>query len=147
KIRRCLYALANFPAFADTHLDLAGLVESILSQRVGEYRTILEEHADSISDPALLPPARDLAEQLASARHGRKTVWLTRRGGAEIGIAGMLQHGGVTTVEYLDPGSVPRSEDIQVAASTTPLTVFKALQLVRSREQQATFTDFTTVDI
>jgi len=149
KVRRCLYALANLPAMADRHLTLGGLVEELLSQRVGEYRTVLEEHADVITDPAEFPAIRDLADRLARARHGRLTVWLPRLGGAEIGVAGMLRNAGVTMVEYLDPGAAPRADDIQLGAGgrLRALEVFKALQLVRSREVRSGFTDFVAVDI
>jgi ATP-dependent DNA helicase UvrD/PcrA len=172
KVRRCLYALANLPAMADRHLTLGGLVEELLAQRVGEYRTVLEEHADSISDPAESPGIRELADRLARARHGRLTVWLPRLGGAEIGIAGLLRNAGVTTVEYLDPGAAPRPDDVLLERSSgsslptprstgpaseapagrpvsppRPLDVYKALQLVRSREVRSGFADFVAVDI
>jgi len=146
KVRRCLTVLANLPAMADRHPTLGGLVEELLSQRVGEYRTILEEHADEIGDPAELPAVRELAEQLGGVRHGRATVWLSRRGGAEIGLAGMLRQAGVTMVEYLDPPATPRGGDLVLEPAVTPLELYKALQLVWSREQRSGFADFVAVD-
>lgn len=149
KVRRCLYALANLPAMADRHLALGRLVEELLSQRVGEYQTRLEEFAEEISDPDLNEAVRNLGEQLAAARHGRLTVWLPRLGGAEIGMAGMLRNAGVTTVEYLDPGANPRADDIVLGRGTPvrPLQVFKALQWAAGRHTKSAFTDFVAVDI
>jgi superfamily I DNA/RNA helicase len=147
KVRRYLHTLANLPAMADRHLTLGGLIEELLSQRVGEYRTVLEEHADSITDPAEFPAIRELARQLGGARHGRTTVWLPRLGGAEIGLAGMLRNAGVTTVEYLDPGAAPRPDDLRLARPVAALDLFKALQLVRSGEVRSGFADFVALDI
>ena len=147
KVRRCLYALANLPAMADRHLTLGRLVEELLSQRVGEYQTRLEEFADEISDPDSAELIRDLGAQLAGARHGRLTVWLPRLGGAEIGMAGMLRNAGMTTVEYLDPGASPRSDDIVLRRDLRPLQLFKALQWANSRGMKSGFADFVAVDI
>lgn len=147
KVRRCLYALANLPAMADRHLTLGRLVEELLSQRVGEYQTRLEEFADEISDPDSNEFVRDLGARLAGARHGRLTVWLPRLGGAEIGMAGMLRNAGVTTVEYLDAGASPRSDDVAIGRETRPLQLFKALQWASSRSMKSGFEDFVAVDI
>ncbi len=86
KVRRCLHVLGNLPVFAEKHEDLAGLIAELLSQRVGEYRTILEDHADEITDPASHPSAPDLASRLGPIRYGRGTVWLTPDGRRRAGI-------------------------------------------------------------
>lgn len=149
KVRRCLYALANLPAMADRHLTLASLVEELLSQRVGEYQTRLEEFADELSDPGGDAGIIDLGTALLASKHGRRTVWLPRLGGAEIGMAGMLRNSGVTTVEYLDAGAAPRPDDLVLGrdAPARPLAVFKALQWAQTRHQRPTFADFVAVDI
>ncbi|MFN8651881.1 MAG: UvrD-helicase domain-containing protein [Gemmatimonadales bacterium] len=149
KVRRCLYALANLPAMADRHLTLASLVEELLSQRVGEYQTRLEENADEISDPNSDSAVIDLGLALLNSRHGRRTVWLPRLGGVEIGLAGMLRNSGITTVEYLDEGAAPRADDLVLGRSgpVRPLAVFKALQLAQTRHQRSSFRDFVAVDI
>ena len=51
KLRRADYALQNLPALGRKHSTLAGLVEDLLSQRVGEYRTVLEDRHDELTDP------------------------------------------------------------------------------------------------
>src|SRR6185369_16242551 len=112
KIRRCLYVLGNLPVFAERHDDLAGLIGELLSQRVGEYRTILEEHAEEITDPASHPPVTELAQRLTRIRYGRGTVWLPRMGGAELGLAGLLREAGVTMVDYQGPEAKPRTVDV-----------------------------------
>lgn len=147
KVRRCLYALANLPAVADRHLTLGRLVEELLSQRVGEYQTRLEENADLISDPDSDEFIRTLGARLAESKHGRLNVWLPRVGGAEIGMAGMLRNAGVTTVDYLEPGANPRPDDLVLEASTRPLQLFKALQWAGSRNLKIGFNDFVAVDI
>ncbi len=149
KVRRCLYALGNLPAMAERHLTLASLVEELLSQRVGEYQTRLEEFADELSDPGGTTELRLLGDRLLAAKHGRLAVWLPRLGGAEIGIAGMLRNSGITTVEYLDPGASPRPDDLILGreAPVRPLGVFKALQWAQTRHQRSSFADFVAVDI
>jgi DNA polymerase III epsilon subunit family exonuclease len=149
KVRRCLAVLANLPAMADRHLTLGRLVEELLSQRVGEYQTKLEEYADELSDPDLDEGARRLGARLADARHGRSAVWLPRLGGAEIGISGMLLNAGVTTVRYLDAGAHPREDDLVLGrdAPVRPLQVFKALQWAYGSRLKSGFADFVAVDI
>jgi DNA polymerase III epsilon subunit family exonuclease len=149
KVRRCLYALGNLPAMADRHLTLASLVEELLSQRVGEYQTRLEEMADELTDPDSDNAIRELGARLLASKHGRLTVWVPRLGGAEIGIAGMLRNSGITTLEYLDPGAAPRPDDLVLGRDgpVRPLAVFKALQWAQTRHQRSSFADFVAVDI
>ncbi len=147
KIRRCLYAIANLPGLTDRHRRLRALVSELLSQRVGEYRTILEEHADELQDPFLAAGAPALRDQLITVRHGRGTVWLSRAGGVELGMATMLRQAGFTMIGYRDAGALPRPEDVLLDAELSPLVLFKALQLIRGRDLPAGLGDYTAVDI
>jgi DNA polymerase III epsilon subunit family exonuclease len=151
KIRRCLYVLGNLPVFAERHDDLAGLIGELLSQRVGEYRTILEEHAEEITDPASHPPVTELAQRLTRIRYGRGTAWLPRMGGAELGLAGLLREAGVTMVDYQGPEAKPRTEDVVLESGGDPATrcleLFKALQLVAAESGEGAFRDFVSVDV
>jgi DNA polymerase III epsilon subunit-like protein len=151
KLRRLLSALDNLLALGDRHLVLPGLVAELLSRRVGEYRTMLEEHADVLTDPGdpgPWPGLGRLADEIARVRHGRATAWLPRLGGAELGLAAMLREAGVTMVEYLDGGAEPREGDLAFTADPgLALRLFKALQLVRSRELPAGLSEFVAVDI
>ncbi len=85
KIWRGFYALKNLAALGTRHTTLAPLVEELLSQRVGEYRTALEDHHDELSDPAEDDGVQMLAERLTGAIESGRTVWLPRLDGVEIG--------------------------------------------------------------
>ena len=52
KIWRGFYALKNLAALGKSHRSLGPLVEDVLSEKVGTYRTILEEHQEDLTDPA-----------------------------------------------------------------------------------------------
>ncbi len=154
KVRRCLWALANLPALIDRHLTLPGLVGEVLSTRVGQYRSLLEEKFEEgvLSDPLVDPAAAALARRLEPALHGRRRVLLPGAGGMGLGLAAMLRHGGITSVACLGPGVAETAEDVVVSAAdrgghSLPLTLFKALQVVHSRELRPAFADFTAIDI
>lgn len=150
KVRRAIAALQNLPALASRHTRLANLIEELLSQRVGEYRTVLEDRQDDLSDPALDGDVVKLAGRLQAALHGRVRVGLTRMAGLEIALSGMLTRGGVGC-RILDSGS--RGETGEVFLSPNEggrlglaLGVFKALQLVHTRGLEDAFREFVAVD-
>lgn len=152
KINRFLYLLQNLPALAARHEQLAGLVDELLSQRVGEFRTVLEERHEDLTDPAEYPEVVSMGAQLASAIHGRKRVWLPRLNGLEIALAGMLGAAGVTTIQWLVSGAQPSPDDIVLDLDSLgelgpALGVFKALQLVHASALNDVFRDFVTVDL
>lgn len=151
KIRRCDYALQNMPALARRHLTLEALVEDVLSQRVGIYRTVLEERHEDLSDPAADPAVAALADRLGRARHGRRRVWLPRLGGLELALSGLLLRAGVTSVTYLDDGDLPEEgavvlSDADGGPAGLAMATFKALQLVHARALRDAFGDFVAVD-
>ncbi|HEV8196117.1 MAG TPA: UvrD-helicase domain-containing protein [Gemmatimonadales bacterium] len=152
KLRRADYALQNLPALGRKHSALAGLVEDLLSQRVGEYRTVLEDRHDELSDPASDPEVVALADRLRGALHGRRRVWLPRMGGLELALSGLLLRAGVTSVAYLDGAALPREDDVTISpqAGGRPglaLGLFKALQMVHAGALQDAFRDFVSVDL
>jgi superfamily I DNA/RNA helicase len=152
KLRRADYALQNLPALARRHQTLAGLVEELLSQRVGTYRTVLEDRHDELSDPLSDPAIVALADRLRGAQHGRKRVWLPRLGGLELALSGLLLRGGVTSVAYLDGKELPRDDDVIITpedggGSGLGFSVFKALQLVHTGALRDAFRDFVAVDL
>ncbi len=127
-------------------------MNELLSHRVGEFKTLLEERHDELTDPLDDPDAKALAVELVTAFHGRRRVWLRRAGGVEIPLAGMLRAGNVTSVEFLDVGMEPGPEDLILDPSRLGrlgpgLTTFKALQLVHSRTLPDAFRDFVTFDL
>lgn len=152
KLRRTDYALQNLPALARRQPTLAGLVEELLSQRVGEYRTVLEDRHDELSDPALDPGIVALADRLRGALHGNRRVWLPRLAGLELALSGLLLRSGVDSVGYLDGKELPRDDDVIIAPqdggrSGLAFGVFKAMQMVRAGALQDAFRDFVVVDL
>ena len=149
RIRRACYSLDNLPAIADQHSSVMGLVEELLSHRVGTYDTVLEEHHDELTDPAAQPEVEKLAARLADARSSGRTIWLERRRGAEIPLAGMLRAAGFHDVS-IDVNAPRDPEPILVDDAPTlglPLALFKALQLLACAGSRSAFRDFTVVDI
>jgi DNA polymerase III epsilon subunit-like protein len=149
KIRRAFYALNNLGALGRRHATLVGLVEELLAQRVGTYRTVLEEHHDALTDPKTHDEVVRLAARLGAAQQACRPVWLERRNGVEIALKGMLTGAGVRAVS-LD--ATPPEDAERVLASDgrslgLPLALFKALQLLRCGSFPNVFRDFTAVDV
>jgi superfamily I DNA/RNA helicase len=148
KIRRAFYALNNIRMLGQRHRSLVSFVEELLAQRIGQYRSILEEHHHDLSDPAAHEEVVRLAEQLRGA-DGRRIVWLPRMRGVEIALKGMLTGVGIGTVS-LDPIPPAGALCIDPDAAPTlglPLAMFKALQLLRTDSFPDVFRDFTAVDV
>jgi superfamily I DNA/RNA helicase len=149
KIWRGFYALRNLVALGARHTTLTSLVEELLSQRVGEYRTVLEEHHDELMDPAEDDDVQRLADKLASAIQNGHTVWIPPLAGAEIALKGILAGVGLRQVAL---GSVCPEDAISLASAGESslgiaLALFKAAQLARTRAFSNHFRDFTAVDI
>jgi superfamily I DNA/RNA helicase/DNA polymerase III epsilon subunit-like protein len=151
KVWRFLFLLDNLATLGARHARLAGLVDELLSQRVGPYRTLLEERQDELSDPLDDPVVVALAAQLESARHGRRQVSLPRMNGLEIALAGMLRGAGITSVVFRSQAAHhPGALDLDPAAfgaSGPALGLFKALQLMHARSLPDVFQDFVAFDL
>jgi DNA polymerase III epsilon subunit family exonuclease len=149
RLRRAFYAIRNFGVVARRHKELAAVVEELLSQRVGEYRTALEREHHLISDPETLPEAQALAFRIAGAIKHERVIAIPHMDGAEIPVAAMLHGAGVRTVrigfqagtdlEYIAPTETP---EIGLALAT-----FKAAQILASRKLADTFSDYTAIDL
>ncbi len=149
KLWRALYALGNLKALEQKHLTLDALVADLLSQRVGEYRSALEERHAELSDPLKDDEVRRLAERLGNALDEGATIWVEPLNGAEIPLRAMLEGAGFGT--FALGVSCPEGA-VAVRGTDTPtlgigLGLFKALQTVATRRMNATFRDFTAVDI
>lgn len=149
KISRAFYALRNLPALASRHTSLQNLVEELLSQRVGRYRSALEEQHDELSDPAGNPEVVALAERLEKAASGGRTVEFEPMQGVEIALRGMISGAGLKRLLVEQP---TRSDAEVIRASDVPslgiaLGMFKALQLIASRPFANEFRDYTCVDL
>jgi len=149
RIRRACYSLDNLPALARQCTTVMGLIEELLSHRVGEHKTVLEENHDELSDPNDHPEVVSLARRLADARRTGRTVWIESRRGVEIPLAGLLSRAGFHSLS-LDP--VPPSDAEPILADDAPvlglpLALFKALQSLVSDGPSSAFSNFTVIDI
>ena len=149
KLTRAIAALRNLAAIGQRHDNVAPLVNELLSHKVGQYLSILEENHDELSDPAENAEVEALARRIEDALNHRRTVWIPRMGGVEIALKGMLATFGITRVQL---GGYPPDGSIGLGHADCPslgiaLGVFKAMQLLRSREFVNHFRDFTAVDI
>jgi len=149
KIWRSFYALRNLAALGARHTRIEELVEELLSQRVGEYRTRLEEHHDELSDPGSDDDVMRLADRIAAASAAGRPLWIPRLDGVEIALKGILSGAGVRNV--ILGGARPEGALIIEFPESSPLGialgVFKAVQYMRSRSFANHFRDFTTVDL
>jgi DNA polymerase III epsilon subunit family exonuclease len=152
KLWRLVYEIENLRTLPERHVTLDAIVPALLSTRVGEYRSVLEERHEDLSDPASDPAVVRLAERLGRAMLGRQRVWVEPGNGVGIAIRGLLRAAGVTTVEYLLPDRHPQPGDLVLAptdagALPLPLAVFKALQYHLGRRISSEFDDFVVFDL
>jgi superfamily I DNA/RNA helicase len=149
KLWRALFALRNLESLGRKHDDLVTLVEELLSQRVGVYRTMLEERHQELTDPLTYSDISRLADRLGAALDGGKMVWVAPLNGLEIPLRALLQGVGFTrfAVGPTCPEDADRIEPSDCPSTGLALGVFKALQIVATRTGDAALGDFTAVDI
>jgi len=128
KLWRLIYQAENLRALPRAHGTLPAVIDEILSQTVGTYRNKLEEQHDELSDPATIPEAVALAKQM------EHDISFAPKGGVEIALRGMAAAAGVSVT--------PTGTVIDADA----LTVFKALQLLHSKDIDATLERYVTFD-
>jgi superfamily I DNA/RNA helicase len=149
KLWRALFALRNLESLGHKHEDLVALVEELLSQRVGVYRTMLEERHQELSDPLSHSDVTRVADRLGAALDGGKMVWVAPMHGLEIPLRALLQGVGFTHfavgAECPDDAEPIGPSDCQ--STGIALGLFKALQIVATRKGDAALGDFTAVDI
>jgi DNA polymerase III epsilon subunit family exonuclease len=144
KAWRLLYHVEGLTALGRQHRTLAGLVEDLLSQRLGKYTNALEDRHDELTDPAALPAAVALADRLAPVFHGKGRAVVARDRPDRVALRGLLLAGGVTLASY---GGDATQDANAVVVDANPLTVFKALQLAHGRSLADAFADFVTFDL
>ena len=150
KIWRGHYALRNLEVLGQNHSSLQSLVEAVLSEKVGTYRTVLEDHHDELSDPEAHEEVAELADRIHDAIEGGRPVWIPRMGGIEIPCRRILLETGLRSVEV---GGAPSAEALRVTAADFPtlgfaLGLFKTAQLMRSGGFAVSFSeDFTAIDL
>lgn len=149
KLWRALFALRNLESLGRKHETVTTLVEELLSQRVGVYRTMLEDRHDELRDPSEMADAVALAERLGTALDEGKQVWVEPGHGLEIPLRALLQGVGFTRFG-VGPNCPADAEPVRATdlpSAGMALGLFKALQLVVVRRGEAPFNDFTAVDI
>jgi len=152
KLWRLLYQLENLAAMKTRHQALWGLIEELLSQRVGQYKNALEERHEDLLDPLADPGAVALAQRLAAAQRARARLVIERMGGLEIGLRGMLFGAGFRSVLYADEIEQAELDDCRIGpADAGPdglaVTVFRACQLVHARGIEGVLTGYVTLDL
>src|SRR6267143_3825803 len=128
KLWRLIYQAENLRALPRAHGTLAAVIDEILSQTVGPYRNKLEEQHDELSDPATIPEAVAVAKQM------EHDISFAPKGGVEIALRGMAAAAGLSVT--------PTGTVIDADA----LTVFKALQVLHSKDIDAMLDRFVTFD-
>ncbi|MGQ0647000.1 MAG: UvrD-helicase domain-containing protein [Gemmatimonadaceae bacterium] len=149
KIKRGQYELQNLSTLASKHHALDALIQDLLSHRVGEYRSVLEERHDELSDPATNPEVVALADQLSAALAAHRPVAFAPMGGVEIALRGMLagaRHRALLLERAHPLGPLVISPEMTPSLGPT-LGMFKALQYIATREFTDIFQDFTAFDI
>src|SRR5438874_11352614 len=64
KLWRLTFQIENLRSLGRSQRTLNDVIEEILSQSVGPFKNVLEERHDELSDPAELPEARRVAEEI-----------------------------------------------------------------------------------
>ncbi len=160
KLWRLVYQVENLRGLPRSHRALAPLVDEILSQSVGPYRNALEERHDELTDPADSPEAVALAARLAAAVAAEREIVIAPQGGLEIALRGMLAAAGVRNVPSQVSGPLkPRGKapglthpgetlvNADGGERGLALTVFKALQLLHSKQLDTALERYVTFDL
>src|SRR3989441_7020603 len=145
KLWRLVYQVENLRALTRSHRALAPLVDEILSQSVGPYRNALEERHDELTDPADFPDAVRLAERLAPAIAGERSIAIAPQDGPEIALRGRLGAAGVRHVPSGPEGELGLRRTDGGAAGLA-LTLFKALQLLHAEDLDTALERYVTFD-
>lgn len=144
KMWRFIFHVENLHAVRRGQPTFEAVVEELLSQFGGRYRNRLEDRHDELTDPADRPEVVALAERLASAAPGG--VWIGRMAGLDIALKGMLRAAGIRTAHEPDRAALALDRGTGGDLGL-PVTVFKALQLLHSREFREGLDDYVTFDL
>jgi superfamily I DNA/RNA helicase len=152
KLWRLVYAVENLAALRQKHRRLDGVVDELLSARVGPYRNALEERHQDLTDPADWPAAVALADRLLTAQRLKSRVVLEAMGGLEIALRGMLFHAGWRLVSYAHDVDQAELDDVRLGPGDAgpeglALTLFKALQHALARDLEGAMPRYVTFDL
>jgi DNA polymerase III epsilon subunit-like protein len=149
QVHRALSQWRNLQAIGCRHGSLGPLVHDLLSQRVGHRRSVLEDRHDELSDPLDDPEVVALSDRLSDARQRNAALCLPALRGVEIPLKAMmlgLGFGDVHTGNVVMPRSV-RISPHECPGLGLPLGLFKAAQLLESRQFDEPFLNFTAIDL
>ena len=136
KLWRLIFQVENLRTLPRSHGTLPAVIEEILSQSVGPFKNVLEERHDELSDPATLPDARRVADEIESG--GGQAISFAPKGGVEIALRGMLAAAGYRRLPSSPSGTIIDAD---------ALTVFKALQLLHSKDIGTPLARYVTFDL
>ena len=152
KLWRLVYQCENLAALARSRHTLGGLIDELLSERLGPYTNVLEDRHDDLTDPADLPDAVRLAARLGPIMAGAGDVVIESMNGLGSALRGMLVASGLRRVRTADDRRHAGPADLVIGPEDAgplglALTVFKALQLAHAGagpEPPARFVTFDT---
>ena len=153
KAWRFVYHVENLEALYQSHTNLASLVEELLAQRVGKYRNMLEERHDELVDPLDDPDVRMLANKLRRAIAVSARIYVDAPAGLDLALFGMLRSAGVSTALGSDRDELHAEPgDVTIGLGDggvlgLSVTLFKAMQLVQSRDFEHVFERYVAFDL
>jgi DNA polymerase III epsilon subunit family exonuclease len=146
---RLYHHIENLAGLARSSQTLGDLVDGLLEQRPAERRTLLEERAEELEDPAVLPGVRALAERLELANEEGHLIHVRPCLGLELGLRGMLGAAGFDPL-LAPEGQPPGPDDLvldPVGAPGMTLRLFKAVQLLHASRAGLSMDDCVTFDL
>ncbi|HYK12137.1 MAG TPA: UvrD-helicase domain-containing protein [Gemmatimonadales bacterium] len=151
KLWRLVYQAENLSALARSQHTLGGLIDELLSERLGPYTNVLEDRHDDVSDPADSPEAVRLSAGLARAMAGGSDVVIEPLNGLGLALRSMLTASGLRRVSTPEIGKQAGPFDLHLGPQDAgplglALTVFKALQLAHTRDVKEPLSQFVTFD-
>jgi superfamily I DNA/RNA helicase/DNA polymerase III epsilon subunit-like protein len=152
KAWRFIHHVENLRALARSHDALGPLVAELLATLAGRYQSPLEERFAELSDPLECPGASDLAGRLAAAIARGGTIWLTPHRGVEFALLGMLEAAGIGPARRIAGPQLLGRNDLVLRSEDAgdgcwPLVVFKALQLLHTRDLTDRLRDYVAFDL
>lgn len=152
QVWRLIYHLENLRAMGRSHERLSGLVDELLTRPIGAGRNPLEEHEDELTEPSAYPGAVLLSKRLANAARLHSRIWVEPDRGIEIPLLAMLRGAGVANAHRLTPESRVGPDDLILTPQrephiALPIRVFKALQLLHTRDLKTDLDDFVAFDL
>jgi superfamily I DNA/RNA helicase/DNA polymerase III epsilon subunit-like protein len=152
KAWRFIHHVQNLRALGRAHEELGPLVAELLATLAGKYQSPLEERYAELSDPLECPGASELAAELANAASGGGIVWVAPDRGVELALVGMLHAAGIGTARRMAGPQLLGRYDVVLRPADMrrgcwPLVVFKALQLLHTRDLKDRLRDYVAFDL